>query len=159
MWCPAWWQLDNWVCQRVYDIFPDHLMAPPDRKKLEVWIHRSVTGVAFNHTSLSENVQCIFLLGNKLKADWATSMPKKYLSGPRSFIWNWRWRWDFRRKISLKSSPVMTMSSTYTTKYVQRPDEEWRKKTKWSASQRVIPNSIKVELKRPNQARGDCFRP
>jgi len=37
-------------------------------------------------------------------------------------------------------------------------NKECSEKTELTTSQRVIPNSSKIELKRLNQARGDCFK-
>ncbi|MFS7936279.1 hypothetical protein Hanom_Chr05g00413691 [Helianthus anomalus] len=55
------------------------------------------------------------------RLDPRTSIPRKYLRFPRSFISNFENIFLFSRAISSISSPIIIMSSTYMIKQVTRP--------------------------------------
>ncbi|MFS7990683.1 hypothetical protein Hanom_Chr11g01061801 [Helianthus anomalus] len=55
-----------------------------------------------------------------LRLDMRTSIPRKYLRFPRSFISNFENKFLFSCAISSTSSPVIIMSSTYMIKQVTR---------------------------------------
>jgi len=71
--------------------------------------------------------------------DLVTSMPKKYHKDPRSFISKCYSNYCFLSLIPCASSPVITISSTYTIISILFP-WSWRKKTEWSFWERERTN-------------------
>ena len=88
----------------------------------------------------------------------STSIPRKYLRFPRSFISNSLNNLLFNCLISSSSSPVIIISSTYMIRQVTLVPLLLINKVS-SALLCLYLNFFIAIVNLPNQARGDCFNP
>lgn len=117
-----------------------------------IFFLRGISRLGSPKTSLLQKINSILPLG---KIDplfgWATSIPRKYFRVPRSLISNALQQCAFHFFIASTSSPVRTMSSTYTTRTVV-PSFLFLTNREWSAWLLWKPNSCTALLNFLKQA-------
>ena len=158
MWCS--------VCSRqVFQFFhqspiPPSIINSPWFSSSFVFISMGESILLYPSISVSESKSSTYFLCDRRMSflSLAALISKKHFRNPRFLVWNCFYRFFFRLSIPFMSSPMITLPSTYT---ISKILFSWciRQNTEWYFSHRQRPKFWITDVKRPNQALGDYFRP